>query len=63
MCIVHFSREVEAEFKAHFSLEIDRFTLPACIENATVRRTLCAAAPPRRRRHRRSCRRHIAAAI
>ena len=43
MCIVHFSREVEAEFKAHFSLEIDRFTLPACIENATVRRTLCAA--------------------
>ena len=44
MCIVHFSREVEAEFKAHFSLEIDRFTLPACIENATVRRTLCAAA-------------------
>ena len=54
MCIVHFSREVEAEFKAHFSLEIDRFTLPACIENATVRR---------RRRHRRSCRRHIAAAI
>ena len=46
MCIVHFSREVEAEFKAHFSLEIDRFTLPACIENATVRRTLCAAAAP-----------------
>ncbi len=43
MCIVHFSRELEAEFKAHFSLEIDRFTLPACIENATVRRTLCAA--------------------
>ena len=52
MCTVHFSREVEAELKAHFSLEIDRFTLPACIENATVRR-----------RHRRSCRRHIAAAI
>ena len=51
MCIVHFSREVEAEFRAHFSLEIDRFTLLACIENATVRH------------HRRRCRRHIAAAI
>ena len=32
-----FERSAETEFKAHFSLEIDRLTLPTCIETtATV---------------------------